>query len=767
MAQNLEYIYLLKDRYSKKLASITKRQLAFTETYRKSMGKVNAAAVAHGKIIARNTQLYNANKQAISRVKSSFGTLSQAQTKYTEGSIRKLTRLNTQWRKHGGIIRAQQARRIQAVTGRVAAGGKMPGGGLAGMAGGVGAGMVLSGIFGTAVDFETQLSGIKAAGQELSSVQLDTFRKKAMEWGISTEFSAVQVATAMREAKMTGMSYMEVLDSMPGNIALAAASGIQLADAMVMTTDVVNQFGLKQKDNIMVADLLAQAQANSTNKIVELGEALRNSGKMAKNTGLDVTQLSVALMALGETGDRGGAGGTFMANFMRDMGKMKPKLKKALQGIFAGTDSKLSDVFDLERREFTDFYKFIDVLRSNDNAKILLKDKFNIRSERAMLGLLGVSQEKWEKFKRVQMNSKDAALRMQQVMMEGLPGGLKLLNSALETSKLVMISSFIVPLSQAMRKMALFLVYISKNHAWVLKLTFVLLVLVTALTAVGIAAWITVGSMTSLSTVFVFLTTASLRANLAFRALALGQAILALATGKVKVAMVLLNLALYTNPIGLVIAGVAALAALFVYARYKTGSWTNAIKFMGGILIKSVLTPINQILTAFRGLFWLMSKIPGATGKAFGGAYDLTKDFQDKFNIGFTGNKSQTVLGMAYDLSQKGVGSSTWMREQERQEYVTDNTERKKAPTSFLGKMMSSYQAPAMSGYIPPEGINKKSATIEAMTKQTVSSKTDVTVKPIDIKGIIKIVTDKGVKVKDMSFTANTGGNMFTLGGAY
>jgi len=78
MASNLEYIYTLRDRYSKKLASITKKQLAFTEAYRKSMGKVNSASIHHGKIIAKNTQVYNANKQAMARVNQHLETLTRS-----------------------------------------------------------------------------------------------------------------------------------------------------------------------------------------------------------------------------------------------------------------------------------------------------------------------------------------------------------------------------------------------------------------------------------------------------------------------------------------------------------------------------------------------------------------------------------------------------------------------------------------------------------------------------------------------------------------
>jgi outer membrane protein assembly factor BamE (lipoprotein component of BamABCDE complex) len=72
MATNLDYVYRLKDQYSRKLATITKKQVAFTEQYKKSMGKVNATAVAHQRILKKNNQYYKNSKHTIDRVSKSL-----------------------------------------------------------------------------------------------------------------------------------------------------------------------------------------------------------------------------------------------------------------------------------------------------------------------------------------------------------------------------------------------------------------------------------------------------------------------------------------------------------------------------------------------------------------------------------------------------------------------------------------------------------------------------------------------------------------------
>lgn len=95
MATNLEYIYSLKDQFSKKLALIAKRQVQFTNAYTKSMGKLNAASIAHQKVLKRTAQVYNNHKQAMNRSKESIERLKEAQVRYhkvTSTGIRSLTR---------------------------------------------------------------------------------------------------------------------------------------------------------------------------------------------------------------------------------------------------------------------------------------------------------------------------------------------------------------------------------------------------------------------------------------------------------------------------------------------------------------------------------------------------------------------------------------------------------------------------------------------------------------------------------------------------
>ena len=101
----------------------------------------------------------------------------------------------------------------------------------------------------------TAISG--ATGQEL-----DSMSAKAKELGASTKFSTTEVASAFKYMSLAGWSTQQ-LDGIDGVLNLAAASGMELADASDMVTDYLSAFGMQASESAKMADMLAFAQANS------------------------------------------------------------------------------------------------------------------------------------------------------------------------------------------------------------------------------------------------------------------------------------------------------------------------------------------------------------------------------------------------------------------------------------------------------------------------------------------------------------------------
>lgn len=101
-----------------------------------------------------------------------------------------------------------------------------------------------------------------------------------------------------------------------------------------------------------------------------------------------------------------------------------------------------------------------------------------------------------------------------------------------------------------------------------------------------------------------------------------------------------LNLVMASNPIMLIVIGVAALVAGFVLLTKQLGGVVPALQFLGQALLKTVLLPINLVIDGVRILLLGLSKLPGVGGIAKSALEGLTT-FQNKTNQALTGSSGQ------------------------------------------------------------------------------------------------------------------------------
>src|SRR5690625_1249131 len=100
-----------------------------------------------------------------------------------------------------------------------------------------GAGVALAGGLGfavkTAADFESAMSNVKAISGATGE-EFDSLRKKAIEMGNSTMFSASESADAMANLAQMGWKTDQILGGIEHTLNLAAAGGLELADAAMI-----------------------------------------------------------------------------------------------------------------------------------------------------------------------------------------------------------------------------------------------------------------------------------------------------------------------------------------------------------------------------------------------------------------------------------------------------------------------------------------------------------------------------------------------------
>lgn len=193
---------------------------------------------------------------------------------------------------------------------------------------GFGAAAVLA--FGVAVkasaDFEKKISEFKSLGDDYAN-NIDAIREKALQLGADTAFSAGEAADALVELGKQGLSTSDILNgAADATTALAAAGGIDLAEAAGIAAAALNQFKLQAKDLPEVANLLTGAANASATGVHEIGEAFKFVGPVAQAVGLSIKDTAGAIALLANNGLDAGQAGTALRAILT---RLQPASKEA------------------------------------------------------------------------------------------------------------------------------------------------------------------------------------------------------------------------------------------------------------------------------------------------------------------------------------------------------------------------------------------------------------------------------------------------------
>lgn len=181
-------------------------------------------------------------------------------------------------------------------------------------------GATLASITRTGADFEQQItSAAVKMGVAVSetSEEFKLLNETALALGASTEFSASQAATALKGLGAAGFNAKTAVSSLPVILDLASSAELGLEESTAILLDTLGQFGLRTEDPIKQAVLMSKAvdsvtkSANLANLTVpEVAEALKQVGPVSKAAGASLETTNALIVALAEGGKRGGEAGT-------------------------------------------------------------------------------------------------------------------------------------------------------------------------------------------------------------------------------------------------------------------------------------------------------------------------------------------------------------------------------------------------------------------------------------------------------------------------
>jgi TP901 family phage tail tape measure protein len=281
--------------------------------------------------------------------------------------------------------------------------------------------------------FDESMSKV-AALSGATAEELELLEETARQYGATTQFSASEAADALGYMALAGWNAEESADALGGVLNLAAASGMDLAQASDMVTDYLSAFNLTAEQSAEFADLLAYAQANANTTAEQLGEAYKNSAATMSAAGQDVATVTALLSSMANQGLKGSEAGTALNAIMRDM------TKKMQDGKIAIGETSV-EVMDANGnyRDMTEILADVEAATAGmgDAEKAAaLSSTFTSDSIKGLNLILNDGVANAAAFEEELNNSTGAAAEMAATLNDNLNGDLKELSSAFDELKI-------------------------------------------------------------------------------------------------------------------------------------------------------------------------------------------------------------------------------------------------------------------------------------------------------------------------------------------
>ena len=449
----------------------------------------------------------------------------------------------------------------------------------------------------TQMNFQDAMAKVQALSGATGS-DLKKLEDTAKQMGESTVFSASECADALGYMALAGWDANQSAAGLPGVLNLAAASGMELAQASDLVTDYLTAFGLEADQAGRMADVLSYAQANSNTTTQMLGDAFKNCAVNAHNAGMTLEETTAILGKLADSGLKGSEAGTALNAVIRDMtSKMKDgniqigNTKVAVQDA-NGNFRKMTDII-------ADVSKATEGMGDAEKTAAL-QSTFTADSIKAMGIMCNTGADSIEDFTKELENSDGSAKKTADTMNNTLSGAIKELGSAWEGLQLSLsdTTGVLTGLIKGLTKVVRFI----KNLPGPVKQFIITLALLAA--AVGPTILI-IGKMITTfikikETMGLISTAVGLfRLSIGSKLVSAFTAVSSFVTGSVIPALSSLWGVLMANPIILVIAVIAALVAAFIWA------WNNVDGFKEGCInafntVKEVcINAFNAVINFF------------------------------------------------------------------------------------------------------------------------------------------------------------------------
>ncbi len=387
--------------------------------------------------------------------------------------------------------------------------------------------------------FEQAMARVQAL-TAATAPEFEALSAKAKELGVSTVYSATQAAQAMGYFAQAGFTVEEILGAIGPALNLAAAGQMDFAQAADISVKILRGMGLSVDEASRAMDVMVKAFVTANTDLVQLGDAMKYIGPIARNAGLSFEEITAAVQMLSNAGIQADMAGTTLRGAILSLSAPTPEAAALMEKLgisvsdAAGNFRPLVDIIAQFQRAMTG--------RGTADQLAILDTLFGKRQAAGFANLIAGGADQLAEFTDRLKGATGTAAKIAAVQLNTLTGDVVILRSALE-GLAIAIGQTIGPALRSIAKVATAAVYavarfVKEHQGLVVAAATAAVTLISAgtgLIAFGLAA--------------------------KTAAFAIGGLLAGLAVVKTVVGAVVAILGVMASPIGLVVTGLAVLAA--------------------------------------------------------------------------------------------------------------------------------------------------------------------------------------------------------------
>lgn len=308
-------------------------------------------------------------------------------------------------------------------------------------------GLAAAAILRVGVNFQKSINKVGAITRTIIGGKVtpafEALEKQAMELGRTTEFSSIQAADAMVLLGRAGFSANEILASTSDVLALASATGNELAFTADVMAKTIRQFGLEAKDASRVSDVFADVARRTNVDLESISETMKDAAPIAKQYGASLEQTAAIVGLLGDIGIQGSKAGTTLKNILIKLSAPSKTAAKLMDRM--GISVKKMDGTMMSAGEvLTAIGPKIGNLNKG-NQLAIMNELFGLRGIAGAMGLMSRAIKDGKNpvatLTEILKKNNGVAKEMQKIMLRGAPGALARFRSALEGAGLAFAKS--------------------------------------------------------------------------------------------------------------------------------------------------------------------------------------------------------------------------------------------------------------------------------------------------------------------------------------